>query len=181
MNDRVLFVGEDTSVWDELNRLFATARTGINMSFARSGPEALLQMEQLPFRAVVADLQMKGMTGAQLLGEILHRHPSTLRFIRADLADHQSVMKCVGTAHQYIVKPCDAETIVNVLAQAFQLNSWLPSDEAHQVISQLRRLPSPPDVYFKVVEALQSPDANLENIGLLIEKDPAMTAKLLQW
>jgi HD-like signal output (HDOD) protein len=180
MNDRVLFVGEDTSVWDELNRLFATARTGINMSFARSGPDALSQLEGLPFRAVVADMQMKGMNGAQLLGEILHRHPSTLRFIRADLADHQSVMKCVGTAHQYIVKPCDAETLINILGRAFQLDSWLPSDEAHRVISQLRRLPSPPNVYFQVVEALQSPDANLENIGLLIEKDPAMTAKLLQ-
>ena len=180
MNDRVLFVGSDTSVWDELNRLFATSRSGFHMSFARSGPEALSQMEQLPFRAIVADMQMTGMSGAQLLGEVLHRYPSTLRFIRADLADHQAVMKCVGTAHQYIVTPCDAEVIVNVLSRAFQLDTWLPSDATHKVITQLRRLPSPPQVYFKVVEALQSPEANLETIGELIEKDPAMTAKLLQ-
>lgn len=180
MNERVLFVGEDTAIWDELNRLFAKSKSALSMSFARSGPEALSQMEQLPFRAVVADMQMKGMTGAQLLGEVLHRHPSTLRFIRADLADHQAVMKCVGTAHQYIVKPSDGETIANALTRAFQLDTWLPSDAAHKVISQLRRLPSPPQVYFKVVEALQSPEANLENIGILIEKDPAMTAKLLQ-
>jgi HD-like signal output (HDOD) protein/CheY-like chemotaxis protein len=180
MNDRVLFVGEDTAMWDEMNRHFATSKNGLNMSFARSGPEALSQLEQLPFRAVVADMQIKGMNGAQLLGEVLHRHPSTLRFIRADLADHQSVMKCVGTAHQYIVKPCDAETVISILTRAFQLDTWLPSDAAHRVISQLRRLPSPPQVYFKVVEALQSPEANLENIGTLIEQDPAMTAKLLQ-
>jgi HD-like signal output (HDOD) protein len=125
-------------------------------------------------------MQMHGMNGSQLLGEVLHRHPNTLRFIRADLADHQAVMKCVGTAHQYLVKPCDAETVVQVLQRAFSLDTWLPGEAVHKIIGQLRRLPSPPQVYFKVVEALQSPEVNLEMIGHQIQDDPAMTAKLLQ-
>ena len=103
MQDRVLFVGEDVALWDDLNRLFATSPGGFQMAFAHSGTEALSIMEQTPVRAVVADLQLKGMNGAQLLGEILHRHPGVLRFIRADLADQQAVMKCVGAAHQYLI------------------------------------------------------------------------------
>ena len=180
MQDRVLFVGEDVALWDDLNRLFATSSGGFQMAFAHTGTEALSIMEQAPVRAIVADMQLKGMNGAQLLGEMLQRHPGVLRFIRADLADQQAVMKCVGSAHQYLIKPSDGQTVVDALRRAFHLETWLPSDMVQGIMSQLRRLPSPPQVYFKVVEALQSPDFDIDAIGRHIEHDPAMTAKLLQ-
>ncbi len=180
MQDRVLIVGEDAVLCDDLNKEIARSPRGFQLAFARGGTEALSIMEQTPVRAVVADMQLQGVNGAQLLAEILRRHPGVLRFIRADLADQQAVMKCVGAAHQYLIKPCDGQTVIDALQRAFSMETWLPSDMVQGIMGQLKRLPSPPQVYFKVVAALQTPDFDIEEIGRQIERDPAMTAKLLQ-
>jgi putative nucleotidyltransferase with HDIG domain len=96
------------------------------------------------------------------------------------MADQQAAMKCVGTAHQYLVKPSDVATISSALDRAFSLDAWLPSEAVQKLIAQMKKLPSPPNLYFKIVSELQSPDSSIENIGSLVSQDPVLSAKLLQ-
>jgi HD-like signal output (HDOD) protein len=177
---RVLFVGEDLALWEQLQNQSGGFSENWDVAFAKSGLQALASMTQSPCDAIVADMQLPGMTGAQLLDEVIQRSPKTLRFIRASMADQQAAMKCVGTAHQYLVKPSDAQTIGFALDRAFSLESWLPNDTVQKLIAQMKKLPSPPNLYFKIVAELQSPDASIENIGSLIAQDPVLSAKLLQ-
>lgn len=177
---RVLFVGEDLALWEQLQNQSGGFSENWDVAFAKSGLQALASMTQSPCDAIVADMQLPGMTGAQLLDEVIQRSPKTLRFIRASMADQQAAMKCVGTAHQYLVKPSDAQTIGFALDRAFSLESWLPNDTVQKLIAQMKKLPSPPNLYFKIVAELQSPDASIENIGSMIAQDPVLSAKLLQ-
>jgi HD-like signal output (HDOD) protein len=177
---RILFVGEDLELWEELRNLQLNGQSQWDYAFAKSGLQALNSLTQSPCDAVIADMQMPGMSGAQLLEEIMQRNPATLRFIRANLADQQASMKCVGTAHQYLVKPSDASTVHNALARAFNLESWLPGEAVQKLISQMRKLPSPPNLYFQIVAELQSPDSSLDKLGSLINQDVGLSAKLLQ-
>jgi HD-like signal output (HDOD) protein len=78
------------------------------------------------------------------------------------------------------LKPLGVRTLLNALDQAFAHEVWLPSQAVHGLIAQMRQVPSPPTIYFKVVEEIRSPDASLEKIGELIAQDPAITAKVLQ-
>ncbi len=177
---RILFVGEDPELWEALRSEHSNGDAEWDYAFAKSGLQALNSLTQSPCDAVVADMQMEGMNGAQLLDEIMQRNPATLRFIRASMADQQSAMKCVGTAHQYLIKPSDATTIRSALSRAFSLESWLPSDKVRALISQMRKLPSPPNLYFQIVSELQSPDASLDRVGGLISQDVVLSAKILQ-
>lgn len=177
---RVLFVGEDIALWEQLRNQSGGLSEHWDVAFAKSGLQALASLSQSPCDAVVADMQLPGMTGAQLLDEVIQRSPKTLRFIRASMGDQQSAMKCVGTAHQYLVKPSDAQTIGFALDRAFSLESWLPNDTVQKLIAQMKKLPSPPNLYFKIVAELQSPDASIENIGAMVAQDPVLSAKLLQ-
>lgn len=177
---RILFVGEDLALWDELRAHQESGEAEWDYAFAKSGLQALNSLTQSPCDAVVADLQMAGMNGAQLLDEIMQRSPTTLRFIRASMADQQAAMKCVGTAHQYLVKPGESATIRHALARAFSLESWLPGQKVQKLISQMRKLPSPPNLYFQIVGELQSPEASLDKVGSLISQDVVLSAKLLQ-
>ena len=178
---RILFVGEDLALWEQLQGSSATSiAENWDVAFAKSGLQALASLSQSPCDAVIADMQLPGMTGAQFLDEVMQRTPMTLRFIRASMADQQAAMKCVGTAHQYLVKPNDAETIGLALERAFSLESWLPSETVQKLISQMKKLPSPPNLYFKIVAELQSPDSSIENIGQMVAQDPVLSAKLLQ-
>jgi putative nucleotidyltransferase with HDIG domain len=177
---RILFVGEDLELWEELRNLQLSGRAQWDYAFAKTGLQALNSLTQSPCDAVIADMQMPGMNGAQLLDELMQRNPATLRFIRANLSDQQAAMKCVGTAHQYLVKPSDASTVHSALARAFNLESWLPGEAVQKLISQMRKLPSPPNLYFQIVAELQSPDSSLEKVGSLITQDVGLSAKLLQ-
>jgi len=177
---RILFVGEDLALWEQLQSPFPNAETPWDVAFAKSGLQALASLTQSPCDAIVADMQIPGMSGAQLLDEVIQRSPMTLRFIRASLADQQAAMKCIGTAHQYLLKPSDAATIVHALERAFALETWLPSETVQKLIAQMKRLPSPPNLYFKIVAELQSPDSSIDNIGSLVAQDPVLSAKMLQ-
>jgi putative nucleotidyltransferase with HDIG domain len=175
---RILFVGEDLALWEQLQS--ASFAKKWDVAFAKGGLQALASLSQSPCDAVVADMQIPGMTGAQLLDEVMQRNPMTLRFIRASMADQQAAMKCVGTAHQYLVKPSDVATVNSALERAFSLEAWLPSEAVQKLIAQMKKLPSPPNLYFKIVSELQSPDSSIENIGSLVSQDPVLSAKLLQ-
>jgi putative nucleotidyltransferase with HDIG domain len=177
---RILFVGEDLALWEQLQGPFPNIDGAWDVAFAKSGLQALASMSQSPCDAIVADMQMSGMTGAQLLDEVMQRSPKTLRFIRASLADQQAAMKCVGTAHQYLVKPSDAQIIGHALERAFSLEAWLPSEMVQKLLGQMKKLPSPPNLYFKIVAELQSPDASIDRVGPLVAQDPMLSAKLLQ-
>jgi len=177
---RVLFVGEDPALWEQLQSESSGFSENWDVAFAKAGLQALGSLTQSPCDAIVADMQLPGMTGAQLLDEVMQRSPKTIRFIRASMGDQQSAMKCVGTAHQYLVKPSDAQTIGYALDRAFSLESWLPNETVQKLIAQMKKLPSPPNLYFKIVAELQSPDSSIENIGSMVAQDPVLSAKLLQ-
>lgn len=177
---RVLFVGEDLSLWEQLQNASSGIAEKWDVAFAKSGLQALASLSQSPCDAVVSDMQLPGMTGAQLLDEVMLRNPKTIRFIRASMADQQAAMKCVGTAHQYLVKPCDARTIGSALDRAFSLDAWLPSETVQKLIAQMKKLPSPPNLYFKIVAALQSPDTAIDDVGAMVAQDPVLSAKMLQ-
>lgn len=177
---RVLFVGEDIGLWEQLQNVTSGIAEKWDVAFAKSGLQALASLSQSPCDAVVSDMQLPGMTGAQLLDEVMQRNPKTIRFIRASMGDQQAAMKCVGTAHQYLVKPCDARTIGSALDRAFSLDAWLPSETVQKLIAQMKKLPSPPNLYFKIVAALQSPDTSIDDIGAMVAQDPVLSAKILQ-
>lgn len=180
MKKRILFVEEATAARRELERSVSALADEFQASFVTGGAEALEVLAAEPVDAIVTELQLSVINGAQLLNEVMKLYPDTKRFVLSSLSDRQSVMKCVGAAHQFLSKPCDAETLRAALQRAFAYDTWLPGEKVRDVITKMTKLPSPPNLYFQVVRELQSPDASLEGIGELIAKDPAMTAKILQ-
>ena len=135
---------------------------------------------QQTIAAVVADVNLSGKSGNELLDAFMRRQPKALRIIISDLADVESTMKCIGHAHHHVLKPCSAQTLLHVLEQAFAQEAWLPSEPVQGLIAQMRQVPSPLKAYTQIVEEMKSPTCSLEKIGQLIAQDPAITAKVLQ-
>lgn len=144
------------------------------------GPECLELLRRESFDAVVAELALPVIDGARILDEVMLRNPKTLRFVVSDMTDKHSIIKCLGTAHQFLSKPCDGATLQCALRRAFTLDIWLPNENVTRLLAEMPKLPSPPALYFEVVKELRSEGASLESVGAIIERDPAMTAKILQ-
>jgi len=105
----VLFVDDEPLVLQGLQRMLRGERQNWAMRFARSGAEALQAMEKETFDAVVSDLRMPGMDGAELLTKVMDRHPHMVRIVLSGEMDRDLTFKTVHCAHQYLAKPCDAD------------------------------------------------------------------------
>ena len=177
---RVLFVGEDQPLWDEIRKYPPNFAVEWTAKFAQTGPEALAWAEQGNFDAIVADVQLSDMSGVDLLDAVLRRQPKALRIVLSDHRDIQSTVKCIGKAHHHLLKPCDAGMLVHALNQGLRSDSWLPTRSAQELLGKMRWVPSPPNVYFRIAMEMESPNASVETIGKIISEDPPTTAKVLQ-
>lgn len=180
MNKRVLYVDADAHTASTMLYALTELEPEWEVVHAPDAQSARARLQQESFDAVVADLSLPQAGGARLLDEATHLQPRALRFLLADLGNQSILLKCLGTAHQFLARPCDADSLQAALRRAFTLDLWLPNEEVIRLLGEMKNLPSLPDLYFKVVKALRSPDSNLEEIGELIARDPAMTAKVLQ-
>ena len=180
MKTRVLFVDDDLLVLDGLRRALRPMREEWEMSFVDSGPLALQMLAQAEFDVVVADMRMPGMNGAELLAEILKRHPKTVRLILSGHADRELVLKCVGSTHQYLSKPCDPEELKAVIRRAGNLEESFRDQNIRRLVTRMDTLPSIPALYTEIVDKLRNPDTDVEDIGETVSRDVAMTAKILK-
>lgn len=178
---RVLFVDDEQRILQGLQRMLRGMRKEWDMSFASSASEALDRMAENPYDVVVADMRMPGMDGAQLLNEIKDRYPKSVRIILSGHADREMIMRSLGATHQYLAKPCDADTLKATLERALALNPQLQGDPLFEpLLSRIQSLPSLPSLYLKIQDELSSPDPSLNRVAAVITQDPAMTAKVLQ-
>ena len=180
MKKRILFVDDEPNILQGLKRMLRNQRHEWEMNFAEGGEQALEILEHEQFDAIVSDMKMPGMDGAQLLNEVKKRHPEMVRFILSGYSDQELVMRSVGPSHQYMAKPCEPELLKANLTNTFALRELLASEALRSLVTGMTSLPSLPNIYCAVVEELQSPDASIKAVGDLVEQDPGMSIKILQ-
>ena len=180
MKSRILFVDDKPSALAALQEMMYPMHHQWDLEFAQGGTEALAIMSQVPVDAVVADMRMPGMNGAELLDEVMSRYPQVVRIILSSQSDKTSLMKSTGTAHQYLSKPCSAEKLKGSIERAFAQEELLRNDSLKKLVSRMKSLPSMPTLYLRLMEELAPPEYTLTKIGKIISGDVGMTAKLLQ-
>jgi putative nucleotidyltransferase with HDIG domain len=180
MKKQLLFVDDDRNILDGFQRTFRALRDEWDMYFATSGTEALEIMAEKHIDLIVADMLMSGMNGAELLGEVMKRHPAAIRMILSGHADEDLIMRSVGVAHQFISKPCEPEILKVIIRSSLEFGTLLEDGNLKNVLSNIGTLPSLPAHYIKIANEIQSPETSIQRVGQIIASDPAMTAKILQ-
>jgi HD-like signal output (HDOD) protein len=89
-------------------------------------------------------------------------------------------MKSVFIAHMFLSKPCDPAFLQNVVDRACRLNTIVNSDELRAIVGTVAMLPSAPQTYIALNEALLLPTCSVVEVARIIEKDIGLCAKLLQ-
>ena len=180
MKKRILFVDDESMILEGLQRMLRSMRAEWEMEFVESAEKALRLLDQKPFDVIVSDMRMPRMNGAELLAEVMKRHPNTVRLILSGYADKDLILKCVGSTHQYLAKPCDAESLKATVARASNLEDSLHNVRLKTLVCQMNRLPSVPTLYMQVVEKASRAGASIEDIGAVISRDIGMTAQVLK-
>jgi HD-like signal output (HDOD) protein len=177
---QVLFVDDEVHVLDGLKRMLHALRAELELSFATSGAEALEILERQPHDVVVSDMRMPDMDGAQLLDEVRRRYPHTIRIVLSGHTDPATVLKSIGSAHQYLSKPCEPAVLRTTIRRAIALQKLVEDPRVRAVVSSLDSLPSAPRLLHELIAELQSPYCSAARVGQIIANDVGMTAQILR-
>ncbi len=176
----VVFVDDEPAVLDGLRRMLRPLRRSWRLEFAESAEAALELLERSPVDVVVSDIRMPHMDGVALLSRIRDRYPGTARVVLSGHADRKLALGAARCAHQYLQKPCDADTVRQTLERVVRLRRVLGADPVREAVGALGPLPTLPEIYDELVAALDSESSTAEEVGKIVERDPAVSAKLLQ-
>ncbi|MDR4498588.1 MAG: response regulator [Candidatus Scalindua sp.] len=177
---KILFVDDEMNVLQGLKRMLRKMRYEWDTEFATSGEEALNFMSQSPFDVVVSDMRMPRMDGVELLDTVMEQYPETVRIILSGHTDREMIMKTVKCTHQFLVKPCDADTVKYTIERACKLQDLLRDERLKKIVTGIKDLPSLPSLYGMIVNEMKSPDASIKKVGEIISQDVSMSAKVLQ-
>lgn len=176
----ILFVDDEPNILSGIKRMLRSMRNEFDFHFAESGKEALDQMESCDIDVVVSDMRMPGMDGADFLSEVKKRYPQAIRIMLTGQADNESVFRTVNVVHQFLSKPCDPDTLKDIIIRSCTLRDLLTNAHLKEIVSGIDHLPSIPSVFAELQHVLQNEDASAEDVAKVIERDISMTAKLLQ-
>ena len=177
---RILFVDDEKSVLLVLRAFMQRLSSEWETECVEGGMQALALMAQKPFDVVITDMRMPDMDGTELLNEIVKRYPKTVRIVLSGHADEQTVNESIGVAHQWVAKPFDIKVLRSILNLISRFQRRLDNPGIKELIGKIRHLPSVPQLYFEIIEALQSNTSSVQIISEIISRDPALTAKILQ-
>jgi response regulator RpfG family c-di-GMP phosphodiesterase len=116
---RVLCVDDEPKLLEGLGRSLAGK---CELATAPNGEEALkiLAAASEKFDVVVSDMNMPGMTGAELLRECRRVSPDTVRVLLTGETDLDVAIKAVNEGHlfRFLTKPCPSRTFVDTVMAA---------------------------------------------------------------
>ena len=153
---RILFVDDDHHLLQGLRRSLRVMRNEWHMVFAGSGEEALRLQGEGAFDAVVSDMRMPGMNGAELLERTRKHFPDTIRIILSGYSDQESILRTIGPAHQYLAKPCESEALIEVIRNALRVRELLGTTAMRSIVTGTENLPSLPETYTRLIFSLAS-------------------------
>lgn len=177
---RILFVDDEPNVLAGLRRMLRDMRHVWDMAFVNSGMEAINLLAQERFDIIVSDMRMPVIDGAMLLSQVRKLYPYMTRIILSGHAEREAIMKSVRLAHQYLSKPCDPDELKQVLQQTAAMRWLLAHDDLISLVAQIESLPSLPQSYSMLLEALNSDDVTMGKVAELISQDMGMTTTVLK-
>lgn len=181
MKKKILFVDDDPNVVQGLKRMLYKMRGTWDMFFTESGEEALKILSENDLDVIISDMRMPGVDGSQLLDIVSKQYPHTVRIILSGYSDKEMIMKSVKATHQFLLKPCNVETLKSTVERACALKDLLKNEALIKLVTGIKEIPSLPKYYNMVLRELQNKYPSLKKIADIISQDVTMTARVLQF
>lgn len=115
MSNKVLCVDDDVNLLAGIQR---NLRKQFEIDTAVGAIAALKMIEhECPYAVIVADMQMPGMNGIELLNVTRRKYPDTVRVMLTGNADQKTAVEAVNRGHiyQFLNKPCPTNKLAEVL------------------------------------------------------------------
>jgi CheY-like chemotaxis protein len=176
--NRVLIVDDEPYICDLLSKYLKS--DGYDCDVAYSGDEALVKLKDKPYRLVLADIMMPGMSGLDLLTFIKPLYPDLAVLMVTAVDDKDTGLQAIEMgAYGYIIKPFERNEILINVAQAIERSRLMATsrkdtgNEAPKFVLRARREP----IRISASKVLECIRAGMDDAALM--KEFGLSAKAL--
>lgn len=175
----VMFVDDEKFILRSLKRLFKSE--SFDSVYMSSGKEALEYLETQSVDLIVSDIRMPEMDGYELLKEIKAKYPKILRVALSGFTESKTIYRLIekNIAKLYLFKPWDNDELKANINRVLEFEDVLMSSDLLELINNLDAIPALPELYHNLTDLIER-DADIEEVGKVIEKDQAISSKVLK-
>lgn len=176
----ILFVDDEVNILEGIRNSLRKRLNIWHVEFAESGEEALNILAAKKIDIIVSDMRMPGMDGATLLSKVQEIYPEMTRIILTGQADRESMLRAIPVTHQFLCKPISPQDLLAILDRICALYSRIQSDKVRHLVGSIRSIPSQPKTAMRLSGFLAAGNPSLKDLGMLIEQDPGLFARIIQ-
>ena len=175
----ILFVDDDKRILYAFKRVLDNSNYILH--FADSGATAYSILEKERVDIAIVDLQMPKISGYDVLKSLKTSNPSILRIALIGHVDERKIMGALSRnlASTYIIKPWSSAELINTINYYADLYEQVKKRGILEAINAVESLPTIPDVYSKISDAIEE-DKDMDELACLIETDHSISAKVIQ-
>lgn len=177
---KFLFVDDEVRVLEGLERsMFMVADDDWELEFVTDGAVAIERLATGTFDAVVTDMRMPGVDGAEVLRSAQRLAPETARLVLSGQMESASAVEALERAHQILSKPCTAQTLCDALRSLTRYRPLLERGVFRRGVVAVDRLPAAPQIYRDVKHELDGGDPSIARLAAIAGRDTGLTARLM--
>jgi len=180
IDKNILFVDDNENVISGIQRQLRPFRGHWRIFYVNSAKEALLLMAKQPIDLIVTDMMMPDMRGDDLLRKVSLLYPNIVRIILSGYADEVTLKSGLEVAHQYLSKPCSAETLREAILHIFNVLACVQNPCIIAEMGDPKLLPSLPKIYHQLSAAIADENISIAEIANILASDIMLSARLLQ-
>ena len=177
---RILLVDPGGEICELLKETMAAAGPHWQIEWAAGGDEALRKLNGAAADVVIVDERLAEMDGVTLLTRVRDRHPTVIRMILSEAASSQRPSVAAMVAHRMLAKPGNVAELETAIRRSCDLRTLTGEAEAYRKAMAAAALPSRPGVYMELNQVLSDPNWQPSHIAAVVERDVALSAKVLQ-
>lgn len=113
----ILFVDDEVQILNSIKRSLTRFSEEWDLSFAKSGEQALGLMMQDTVDVVVTDMKMPGMSGSDLIMEVREEHPDTVPVVLSGHSSDEEILELAKWNIPFFDKPFKAPDLVRALSR----------------------------------------------------------------
>ena len=176
----ILFVDDEVNILEGIRNSLRKRLNLWDVEFAESGQDALIKLAAKKFDIIVSDMRMPGMDGATLLSKVQDIYPEMTRIILTGQADRESMLRAIPVTHQFLCKPISPQDLLAFLDRVCAFYSRIQSDNVRHLVGSIKSIPTRPKTAMKISGFLATGEPSLKDLGMLIEEDPGLCARIIQ-
>lgn len=177
---RILFVGDEAVFPVDLVELVSAMGIDWEVERCADADAAMNRIASAALDVVLVAPTLSDLPPAMLLGQLRALRPETSRIAVVD-GGQTPPARIIGLAHRFLPTPLAPELLLEAIGSLEELRELLDNPELRRRIGRVEQLPSPPQLYLRLMSALENDDnASATQIATLVAGDPAIAAKVLQ-